>query len=687
MKKKYIILLILVAISAMAFGTDPWGDPEILYSSMTVMAQVNINGSPAAAGDVLGAFVNVQGAHQLRGKAIVLVVDGVAGCLLQIFTETDAEELHFRVWDESLGAQFGADQILLSEVNAIVGEYPDNLYQINANHQLLTGDPWEQPMVLPGSMTLMAQVSINDAPATVNDILAAFVTVNSVEQLRGKAPISVIGDVPGCLLQIFTVSADEEIRFKVWDYSAQQIRICSNILLSKPDGEVGSYPDNMYFINPDGDYQQIAQPKISPAGGEYAISPQISISCAQLGAILRYTTDGSSPTISSTLYTAPFALPEAATTNVRAKAFLDGWYPSLIQSATFQINGPVATPVFSPEPGTYSSSRSVSITCATPLAQIRLTTNGTDPTETSALYQYPINLPSNSSITFKARAFMPNWGPSSIATASYVITGTVPRPTFSPLGGAYLDPVTVSLHTITTGAQIRYTTDGLEPSTASALYSAPLQISSTCTLKAKAFLDAWLPSDTAMAVYTIGENVAVPTFSPEAGIYHTDDLYVQLFCATPSAQMYYTLDGTIPTQSSTLYNAPIIISGSTLVSARGYYLDYTPSAVATAQYTYAVSNPTDYQTPELCGIKAAYPNPFQDRLTISLQVKDSSQDYKFKIYNVKGACVYTNTGNAKGSFELFWDGRDAQGTRLPSGIYLLNLVTQDQKATRRVILY
>lgn len=91
--------------------------------------------------------------------------------------------------------------------------------------------------------------------------------------------------------------------------------------------------------------------------------------------------------------------------------------------------------------------------------------------------------------------------------------------------------------------------------------------------------------------------------------------------------------------------------------------------------------------PAVCGIAAAYPNPFRDQLSISLQVKDSYEDYKFKIYNVRGQLVHSASGTAKGSFDLSWDGRDAKGTKLPTGIYLLSLSTKGQQATRKVILY
>ena len=94
-----------------------------------------------------------------------------------------------------------------------------------------------------------------------------------------------------------------------------------------------------------------------------------------------------------------------------------------------------------------------------------------------------------------------------------------------------------------------------------------------------------------------------------------------------------------------------------------------------------------YEVPAVCSINAAYPNPFKDQLNISLEVKDASHDYIFKIYNVKGQLVHSAAGTAKGSFDLSWDGRDARGTKLPTGIYLLSLSTKGQQATRKVILY
>jgi len=175
----------------------------------------------------------------------------------------------------------------------------------------------------------------------------------------------------------------------------------------------------------------------------------------------------------------------------------------------------VATPTFSPAGGTYTSTQNVSIATTTPNATIRYTTNGSEPTSTSSVYSSPINV--SSTTTIKAKAFKDGWTPSATESATYTITpsGTVATPTFSPAGGTYTSTQNVALSCTTTGATIRYTTNGSEPTSSSTVYSSPINVSSTTTIKAKAFKDGWTPSSTASATYTIsggtpGEMVLVP---------------------------------------------------------------------------------------------------------------------------------------------------------------------------------
>lgn len=79
--------------------------------------------------------------------------------------------------------------------------------------------------------------------------------------------------------------------------------------------------------------------------------------------------------------------------------------------------------------------------------------------------------------------------------------------------------------------------------------------------------------------------VSTPVASPDAGVY-TGSVEVSLSVTNPTdATIYYTLDGTVPTTESTVYEGPITITESCALRAFATADSYGDSAVMTKIYT------------------------------------------------------------------------------------------------------
>ena len=112
-----------------------------------------------------------------------------------------------------------------------------------------------------------------------------------------------------------------------------------------------------------------------------------------------------------------------------------------------------------------------------------------------------------STTTLKAVAIAPGFSNSGISTGIYTIeTPTDPpaeTPTFSPVAGSYESTQSVTISSATVGASIYYTADGSTPDATDTLYSAPISVSSTQTIKAIAIADGYSNSAIGSATYTI----------------------------------------------------------------------------------------------------------------------------------------------------------------------------------------
>ncbi len=95
----------------------------------------------------------------------------------------------------------------------------------------------------------------------------------------------------------------------------------------------------------------------------------------------------------------------------------------------------------------------------------------------------------------------------------------VSTPVFTPSGGSYAGSQTVSITCATQDVTIRYTLDGSVPNSASPVYTNPISITQTTTIKAKGFKDDWTPSVTATATYTISGGTPAQMILVPAGTF------------------------------------------------------------------------------------------------------------------------------------------------------------------------
>ncbi|OBP13695.1 hypothetical protein A5320_17395 [Rheinheimera sp. SA_1] len=101
-------------------------------------------------------------------------------------------------------------------------------------------------------------------------------------------------------------------------------------------------------------------------------------------------------------------------------------------------------------------------------------------------------------------------------TATFKALAAVAAPIFSPNGGTHSAPVSVTLATATSGAQIRYTIDGSDVTASSPLYSTPFMVTANTMVKAKSFKAGMADSFVTSADFVITASKVV--------IYRYDDL-------------------------------------------------------------------------------------------------------------------------------------------------------------------
>ncbi|MEM7183203.1 MAG: FN3 associated domain-containing protein [Spirochaetota bacterium] len=291
-----------------------------------------------------------------------------------------------------------------------------------------------------------------------------------------------------------------------------------------------------------------------------------------------------------TLYKGSIPLEFAANSIYTVYAYV-GARTQNIQTKSYVIRDTVSSPVVSPSLQQQFLNTPISISCTTRNAHIRYAFAEEKLSSTEGkLYQgEEIVLTQDTKI--RALAYIPGHPSqvSPIVERQYTVMRDVPKPRLLPLPGVYKQPLVLQFVPENPGRQIRYTTDGTDPTNMHGVLldkqndDWSLLVTETTTIKAVLIYRDKI-SEILEASYSI-ERPEPPNFSHKAGVYDTPFL-LQLL-QEETEEIWYTTNGSLPGKGKgQLYTVPIEIRDNRQVQAIRCYREYSHcSSIVTQSYT------------------------------------------------------------------------------------------------------
>jgi len=277
---------------------------------------------------------------------------------------------------------------------------------------------------------------------------------------------------------------------------------------------------------------QVAMPVFTPASGA-GVPTNVTISCATTGAVIYYTLDGTLPTPSSMLYTG--AVPVVSASVIRAVGFTNGWSPSV---AGFANYGPPA---------------------AAANAQVTRSINTSSPTAPVVTFNV---LPGTNAVCVAVMETLPpGIGASNVsAGGNYIASNNI------ILWGPFIGSNVLSLSYQVVGQP------GVYP--VQSFWSVDGVGGSETTGTNLVIAGNLIP--------TPPQLVPTPVLSPASA--SSLPATVSISCSDGLAQIYYTTNGTLPTQSSIPYTGPLTFNTQTSLRAVAFHNGYLPSVSAVGEY-------------------------------------------------------------------------------------------------------
>jgi hypothetical protein len=342
----------------------------------------------------------------------------------------------------------------------------------------------------------------------------------------------------------------------------------------------------VYSYNPPG---KVVKPASKPATATFKNTIDITLSTTTAQADIYYTTDGSSPLSAAAVrYTAPF--PISSTVTIKAVARKNGMLDSDILTVTYtqEVNmSKVLPPTISPPGRPFNSQLLVTLKSpADSLAALWYTDDGTPPDTSSTRKKYDGNpITVSRSCTIKVVGIRNGYYNSDFVSETYQL---VPGPiTADPPTFLFDKSVTVKLSAAPAKAEIHYMLDGI-PTQESPLFPAEgLTITATTTISAVAISEG-----VSSSVYTFGYTLnkgqlATPiTSTPNNQTVFKDTLRVTLTPPIQDAVMYYTKDGSTPSEThGEKYTLPFLIDTTTSIQVIAVANGFESSKILVTTYT------------------------------------------------------------------------------------------------------
>ena len=366
-----------------------------------------------------------------------------------------------------------------------------------------------------------------------------------------------------------------------------------------------------------GEAASVAKPTIS---GEvnFTTTTTVTLGCTTDGAAIYYTTDGSTPTSSSTLYSEPFTL--NATATVKAIAIKSGTSSSVAEKAFTKIEAlTTMDAIFAAATTAGNTATDCYITFNNWIVTGVKNSNAyvTDGTKGFIIYQsshgFAVGDVLNGTVACKVQLYK---GAAELTTLTKTTQGlSVSTGGVAPVNELDAEGI-AALSGVNTGSLIKVSGECTTESTN--YYIAGIQLYNTlfafdaptagknynCSGVYVQFNSTkeMLPRSAADIEEIVEEGAPeAPTFSPAAGTY-TEVQSVTLSCETQGATIYYTTDGTTPTNSSAVYSSAISV-GETMTIKAIAIKNEIESALATAAYT--INLPEDENTSKTWDLSVA----------------------------------------------------------------------------------